>query len=147
MVIYDLFEAKIKENKEDVDLVEENKRENPTPLRHPDRIFTSIASRLFFLLLFAVDVVWGIYSVIRLSVITLTYLITLGKFSFLKIHIEKAFLSFKRSLVCGLALFVGLFAAAFGIMIACTYFTMYDKNGVEEVVPSSLQPRFRPFFD
>jgi hypothetical protein len=31
-------------------------------------------------------------------------------------------------------------------MIACTYFVMYDKEGIEEVVPASLQEQFKEFF-
>jgi hypothetical protein len=54
--------------------------------------------------------------------------------------------SIKRSFVCALALLVALFSPAFGIMIACTYFLMYDKAGMEEVVPSSIQSQFKDMF-
>ena len=57
-----------------------------------------------------------------------------------------AWVSLRRSLVCGVSLFIALFSPAFGIMIACTYFLMYDKSGIEEVVPSSLQSQFKEFF-
>jgi len=30
-------------------------------------------------------------------------------------------------------------------MIACTYFMMYDKKGIQEVVPRSLQEQFQEF--
>ncbi|MBI3236532.1 MAG: hypothetical protein HYZ48_02320 [Chlamydiales bacterium] len=59
---------------------------------------------------------------------------------------QRMWLTVKRSLVCGLSLFITLFSPAFGIMIACTYFLMYDKTGIEEVVPASLQSQFKEFF-
>jgi hypothetical protein len=45
-----------------------------------------------------------------------------------------------------LALLIALLSTGFGIMIACTYFVMYDKEGIDEVVPSSLREHFKEFF-
>ncbi len=42
-------------------------------------------------------------------------------------------LTIKRALVCGISLFIALFNPAFGIMIACTYFLMYDKWYLRQV--------------
>jgi hypothetical protein len=57
----------------------------------------------------------------------------------------ETWLSFKRSLVCAIALFVAIFAPALGIMFSCMYFLMYDKSGVDEVVPASLRDQFKDF--
>jgi hypothetical protein len=64
----------------------------------------------------------------------------------LKESFGRTFLSFKRSLVCAIALVVALFSPALGIMFSCMYFLMYDKNGVDEIVPSSLKDQFRDIF-
>ena len=61
--------------------------------------------------------------------------------------LAKAALNMRRSIVCSLALFVGLFSPPFGIMVACTYFLMYDKAGMEEVVPAPLQAQFKDIFN
>lgn len=111
-----------------------------------DRFFSSLAARLFFLLLFFVDVFWGLYVVLCTIASSILNLLTFGKVSLFRRFLSRSFLSLKRFLVCGLSLFVALFSPALGIMFACTYFLMYDKEGIEEVVPSSLQAQFKEFF-
>jgi len=54
-------------------------------------------------------------------------------------------LNLKRAGICGVALVIALFSPSLGIMIACTYFLMYDKAGIQEVVPTSLQDQFKDF--
>jgi hypothetical protein len=73
-------------------------------------------------------------------------MLTAGRVGYFNSLGGKAWVSLRRSLVCGVSLFIALFNPAFGIMIACTYFLMYDKSGIEEVVPSSLQSQFKEFF-
>jgi hypothetical protein len=154
MAIYDIFEAKTKElhaeETEPADSAssEKNEEENRNKVSYTnrDRMFTSLASRLFFILLFIADIFWIIYSTVLLILSTIAALATFQKVSFIKERAAKAWISFRRSLVCGLALFVTLFNPAFGIMIACTYFLMYDRNAVDEIVPASLQPQFKEFF-
>jgi hypothetical protein len=111
-----------------------------------DRFFSSFAARLFFLLLLGGNLFWTCYALIRLSFSMIGRLLTADRVSFFKSIGEKAWISLRRSLVCGVSLFLALFSPAFGIMIACTYFLMYDKSGIEEVVPSSLQSQFKEFF-
>ncbi|MCH9630909.1 MAG: hypothetical protein S4CHLAM37_09190 [Chlamydiia bacterium] len=111
-----------------------------------DRFFSSLAARLFFLLLLVIDVLWGVYVSVSVSLAAVLNLITFGKVPLFRRFLSKFFLSFKRFLVCGLSLFVALFTPALGIMFACTYFLMYDKEGIEEVVPTSLQAQFKEFF-
>ncbi len=110
-----------------------------------DQIFSGVATRLFFLLLVAADLLWVCYALVQMSVCALGYLVTAGKVSGFKRLSEKAWIALRRSLVCGVSLIVALFSPSFGIMIACTYFLMYDKTGIEEVVPSSLQSQFKEF--
>lgn len=144
MPIYDIFEAKLKE--EDREEISEEERRNRVSQTNRDRMFSSLAARLFFVLLFIVDLFWIAYSTVLLVLTTIAAFLTFQKIEFVRERAVKAWISFRRSLVCGLALFVTLFNPAFGIMIACTYFLMYDKNAVEEIVPASLQPQFKEFF-
>ena len=111
-----------------------------------DRIFSALAARLFFLLLLIGDLIWACYAVLRFLISIIGRVLTIGKLPFFKTLGEKAWISLRRSLVCGVSLFIAIFNPAFGIMIACTYFLMYDKSGIEEVVPSSLQSQFKEFF-
>jgi hypothetical protein len=111
-----------------------------------DRFFSSLAARLFFLLLLGGNSLWTCYALIRLIFSLIGRLLTADRASFFKSIGEKAWVSLRRSLVCGVSLFLALFSPAFGIMIACTYFLMYDKSGIEEVIPTSLQSQFKEFF-
>jgi hypothetical protein len=125
------------------DLFDEPQPLQATPPKR-DRFFSAFAARLFFGLLLIGNVVWACYAITRFLFCMLGRLLTGGK-SFVSAG-EKAWISLRRSLVCGVSLFITLFSPALGIMIACTYFLMYDKSGIEEVVPSSLQSQFKEFF-
>jgi hypothetical protein len=111
-----------------------------------DRLFSALAARFFFLLLFAGDLLWTCYAFTLFSFSLMGMMFTAGKSHYFKTLGENAWVSLRRSLICGVSLFIALFSPAFGIMIACTYFLMYDKAGIEEVVPSSLQSQFKEFF-
>jgi hypothetical protein len=102
-------------------------------------LFSTIVTRFFFLLLLVADLLWLAYSCL--------ILVVLLPFALKKRGIcKKAQLSLQRSSACGISLFVGLFSPPFGIMVACTYFLMYDKAGMEEVVPAPLQAQFKNIF-
>ncbi len=109
-------------------------------------IFSALAARLFFFILLIADIAWGIYSFGALLVKLVLSMITFNKLEPLKNSLSRTYLSFKRSLVCAIALVVALFSPALGIMFSCMYFLMYDKSGVEEIVPSSLRDQFRDVF-
>lgn len=109
-------------------------------------LFSSLAARLFFFLLLIGDLLWLAYGFIVFLFSIIAVLITRGKAPFCIELRNNAFLTLKRSLVCAISLLVALFSPAFGILIACTYFLMYDPKGIEEVVPSSLQAQFKEFF-
>jgi len=132
----------------------EPQKEAPKPIQEPssepqgsfkDRFLSSCTARLFFFFLFAVDAIWAAYSLTMGLVYMTLHLLTLCRFPLLKKKRSRTFLSLKRALVCGVALFVAIFSPALGIMFACSYFLMYDKEGIEEVVPASLRDQFREF--
>jgi len=91
------------------------------------------------------DIVWGIVSVALFALALIGNLLTGFRFYKLKKYFLRRSLNIKRSFVCGVSLFVALFSPALGTMFACTYFLMYDKRGIEEIVPSVLQDQFREF--
>lgn len=108
--------------------------------------FSSLAARLFFFMLLVVDIAWSIYTTSLFGIALVLNCVTGFQFTALCRFYRSRYLNFKRSFVCGVALFVALFSPALGTMFACTYFLMYDKKGIEEVVPSVLQDQFRDFF-
>ncbi len=111
-----------------------------------DRVFSAIAARLFFFLLLIADLIWGVYSLIACLAKLALCLASFFQIPPLKRSLFRSYLSFKRAVVCGLALMIALFSPALGIMFSCMYFLMYDKNGVDEVVPSSLREQFKEIF-
>jgi len=119
--------------------------ENDIPVQKKSTFFSSLSARVFFFLLLIADLLWLGYAVILLILSSLGTLVTCSKIKAVIDVKARAFLTLKRSLVCSISLLVALFSPAFGIMIACTYFLMYDRGGIEEVVPSSLQNQFREF--
>ena len=108
--------------------------------------FRLSVSDFFFLVLLAVDLLWGAYCLCKMIFCLLLSGCFFYKKEVWELSLSKAWISLKRALVCALSLFVSLFSTGFGIMIACTYFVMYDKEGIEEVVPASLQEHFKDFF-
>lgn len=111
-----------------------------------DRLFSMLTARVLFFLLLIADIVWGIYAFILFIILAIAALVTFLKVRSFKEVAAAYWLSVRRSAVCGVSLFLSLFSPGFGIMIACTYFLMYDKDGLEEVVPTSLQTQFKEFF-
>ena len=123
--------------------------ESNVPSNHAlrDRIFSTLTARMLFFLLLIADILWGIYAFIFFIVLAISALVTFLKINAFKQVAATYWLSVKRASVCAVALFLSLFSPGFGIMIACTYFLMYDKEGLEEVVPTSLQSQFQDFFN
>lgn len=150
MAIYDIFEQEEKQGEEEsLDLsyhiseMRLGNKEKP-PESH---LFSSIAARLFFFMLLITDIAWAVLS-LTLCVFSLFGNILTGfKIFKLKKYNSRRWLNTKRAAVCGIALLVALFSPALGTMFACTYFLMYDKRGIEEVVPSVLQDQFREFLN
>lgn len=109
--------------------------------------FSVLAARLFFFLLLIGDILWLCYAIALFAFSAIGAILTLSRFKLFNELMGNAILTIKRALVCGISLMVALFSPAFGIMIACTYFLMYDRVGIEEVVPSSLQSQFKEFLN
>jgi hypothetical protein len=109
-------------------------------------IFSALAARFFFFLLLIADLLWGIYSLVAVVLKSSLHLITFCQVTSLKTSLERSFLSLKRAIVSAIALLIAIFSPALGIMFSCMYFLMYDKNGVDEVVPASLRDQFRLLF-
>ena len=151
MAIYEIFDGKESENKTDSmtqgELFEnlEGFQEDQS-VSFKDKIVSTIFSRLFFLLLLIVDALWGLYVVSFFLLFTTLRVLTFSKNTGLNQLQERFYLSLKRFLICGLALIVALFSPALGTMFACTYFLMYDKAGIDEIVPSILRSQFKEFF-
>jgi|JI9StandDraft_2_1071091.scaffolds.fasta_scaffold247539_2 hypothetical protein len=116
------------------------------PSLSKDRFFSALAARFFFFLLLLADILWGIYSVSIFMIKGGLVCFTLGRVPLIRKSCARSYLNTKRSVVCGLALFIALFSPALGIMFSCMYFLMYDKNGVNEVVPTSLKEQFQDIF-
>ncbi len=106
-------------------------------------VFSAFASRVFFLILLSADLVWMTYTILSSAIFLSVIVCSGGKFRKIRERQSKKWVSLRRSLVCAVALVVALFSPSFGVMVACTYFLMYDKAGIEEVVPSALQSEFK----
>src|SRR5579872_711657 len=133
MAIYDIFDAE----KTAQTPPPEQPEQPPLSSSRSDRLFSCVAARIFFILLFVADLFWALYSTTGFLISGALTLLSACKISATKHVCMKFWISIKRSLVCGLSLIIAFFSPAFGIMVACTYFLMYDKAGLEEVVPSS----------
>lgn len=110
-------------------------------------LFATIAARLFFFILLLTDIVWGLYTMVLFFLSLPLNLLTGFKIHKLKKFFLRRFLNIKRAGISAISLIVALFSPALGTMIACSYFLMYDKKGVEELVPSVLQDQFQEFFN
>lgn len=143
MAIYQLFDHEKKERfTETFDAFDNNLEQKSKK----SSLFSTLVTRFCFLLLLIADCAWLCYNIGVFILVGTLHLVTGFKLRFLQKMMSKFWLHFRRSLACGLSLFVGLFNPPFGIMVACTYFLMYDKAGMEEVVPVALQAQFKDIF-
>ncbi len=148
MAIYDIFNVETNaksEKRSEQATVDPSRPPEVAPAPSSNSLFSAIAARLFFFLLLLADVLWMCYALLLLLVTVVGALLTMFRVKgFIEMR-ANAVLTIKRSLICGVSLFIALFSPAFGIMIACTYFLMYDRVGIEEIVPASLQSQFKEF--
>lgn len=133
MPIYDIFATKEAEGAPEAEVLATKK----------DRFFSSLTTRILFFVLLIADIFWAIYSLGLVILTAPLMIVSLGRFG--RGIRRKRWIALKRSGICGISLFIALFSPALGIMIACTYFLMYDKLGIQEVVPKSLQDQFQEF--
>lgn len=113
------------------------------PSSKKDRFLSAFFARMFFLCLLSADLLWGAVSIALLTVKLSLSMLTAFKFKWLNKSLAKTLLAVKRSIVCSIALTIAIISPALGIMFSCMYFLMYDKKGVEEIVPSSLKSHFK----
>src|SRR3990167_5512842 len=109
-------------------------------------LFSRVAARFFFFILLLADVAWMVYSFVTFVIKGSIHLMLLMKLKPLARSLTRTGLNLRRSLVCLIALFVALFSPALGIMFSYMYFLMYDREGVDEVVPTSLKEQFDEMF-
>ncbi len=152
MAIYNIFEKEEEFEEEALHINEssqssgEKHAQEKKPFILKDHLFSTIAARLFFFFLMILDILWGVFSFVRLLLLTALSMLAGFRSQILRKIISKAYLDLKRSLVCAIALFVAVFCPALGVMFACSYFLMYDKEGIDEIVPSVLRSQFKEFF-
>ncbi len=142
MTIYNIFDFAESNDYEGKDT---HNRENyiQDPSSKKDRFLSAFFARMFFLCLLIADFLWGAFSIVLLSVKLILSLLTAFKMNWLTKSLKKSFLAVKRAIVCFIALTIAIISPALGIMFSCMYFLMYDKKGVDEIVPSSLKSHFK----
>ncbi|MGR3973092.1 MAG: hypothetical protein QRY72_00715 [Candidatus Rhabdochlamydia sp.] len=119
--------------------------EGPFLRSKKEQFFSSLATRIFFFLLLIADGLWILLLVLKLIVLAPLNLVTWGKMAAIQKHLGQSWVSLRRAVVCGISLLIAFFSPTLGIMLACIYFMMHDKAGVEEVIPVSLKDQFQDF--
>lgn len=107
---------------------------------------SKISTRLFFVFLLSLNALWIAYAIIACLIYNILNVVFFARVAFLKAKGLKTWVNLKRSAVCFIALIIAIFNPALGIMFSCLYFMMYDKMGIEEIVPPSLREQFKEFF-
>ncbi len=115
----------------------------PTAPRQ-DKFLSSVLARALFFLLLLADVAWGCFAFLKYVIGCAVRLLTLNRRG--RTFCARQRLALKRSSICALSLLTSLFSPSIGILFGCTYFMVFDKEGIDEVVPSSLRSQFEEFF-
>lgn len=128
------------------DYIEEPSTEELTPsyTSKKDKWVSSLLARALFAVLFIADIAWGLFAITKYTLALTLRLITLNRKG--RIFCKKQALAIKRASICAVSLFTAIFSPAIGILFGCTYFMVFDKSGIDEVVPSSLKSQFEEFF-
>ena len=109
-------------------------------------IISSLLVRGFFLLLIFIDALWMVYSLTLMLLCFILKVICFGRVAVFNHYFQIEFKNLTRGSVCLVALLIALFNPALGIMFSCLYFMMYDRSGIEEIVPISLREQFKEYF-
>ena len=142
MAIYDFLNAEKGELDSATDL---NTLSAPT-IPQGSKWFSLVATRMFFLLLLLADILWGCYAAL-LSILSFCGLLLTGfKAQGFKVVHRNALISLRRSMVCGVSLFVALFSPSFGIMVACTYFSCTTNRESKRLYRPLCKRRSKSFF-
>ena len=149
MTIYNIFDyAETSNEFDDINSFTQDKaRKHQNYIQDPsskkDLFLSAFFARMFFLCLLVADILWGAFSTILFCLKFTLNLVTLFQVKKLRKSLKKTILALKRSFVCSLALSIAIISPALGIMFSCMYFLMYDKKGVDEIVPASLKGHFK----
>ncbi len=146
MAIYNIFDYSENHKEQAAPPKEEKIHQFEAKAPQRGRFFSSLAARFFFVILLMGDILWGVYASIQLIVGLTLNIITVFQFGKLRSFLVKALISLRRFLVCAFSLIVAVFSPSLGILFSCMYFMMYDKEGIDEVVPASLKEQFQEFF-
>lgn len=139
MAIYDLFEQQ--------ERLDTFVKTEATPTEDKKSLFvSSLLTRGCFFLLWLASAAWIVYSTFFLLLSCIGFCASGGKLLLFRRGVKKFFLMFRRSVISWISLAMGLFCPPFGIMVACTYFLMYDKAGMDEVIPASFQAQVKDIF-
>ncbi len=109
-----------------------------------EKLLSALLARSLFFLLLLADLAWGAFALFKYSLGCAIRLLTLNRKG--RAFCQRQTLALKRSSVCSLALLTSLFSPSVGILFGCTYFMVFDKEGIDEVVPQSLRAQFEEFF-
>jgi hypothetical protein len=109
-------------------------------------LLSSLLVRGFFILLLLADIIWIFYTTLMTVLGCLLKVITFGRIQWFNRLFDLEWKNLKRGTICFMALLIALFNPALGIMFSCLYFMMYDRTGIEEIVPSSLREQFKEYF-
>jgi Fe2+ transport system protein B len=152
MTIYNIFEYAETSNEFEGDghlspYLKDKSRKHDNYIQDPsskkDVFLSAFFARMFFLCLLVADIFWGMFSIALFTVKLAANIITAFRSKTLRKSLKKSFLAVKRSIVCMIALSIAIISPALGIMFSCMYFLMFDKTGVDEIVPSSLKGHFK----
>lgn len=128
-----------------IDIFSEEKKESEIVVKNTISLrsfFSCLYTRLCILCFLGLDALWLTFLVGKVVLYGVLQIGCLGSSSSLQEGLIKGCTSIRRSLVCGLCLLISFLSPALGIMVGCAYFLMYDKSGVEEIVPSVLKKQF-----
>lgn len=109
-----------------------------------EKLLSALLARSLFFLLLLADLAWGSFALFKYMLGCTIRLLTLNRKG--RAFCQRQTLTLKRSSVCSLALLASLFSPSVGILFGCTYFMVFDKEGIDEVVPQSLRAQFEEFF-
>ena len=149
MTIYNIFDYAETSNEfeEGAPFAQEGARRHQNYIQDPsskkDLILSAVFARLFFLCLLVADILWAAFSLLSFALKLSLNVLTFFQVYKLRKSFKKTLLAIKRSFVCAIALSIAIISPALGIMFSCMYFLMYDKKGVDEIVPASLKGHFK----
>ncbi len=152
MAVYDINEYRKQKNKELSSEVRLDSKAFYSRFAHlknkgqKQTIISLISTRLIFFFLWIVNLFWLVLALLAVGLFSLLQVMTCFQSKAVQGYFNRSLKQLKRSGVCLIALLIALFNPALGIMFSCLYFMMYDKMGIDEIIPPSLKEQFKEFF-